>query len=130
MWQEDEGIDARYLIRDNDGKFGKVFDAAVESMNLKTVRTSYFAPDMNAFVESYLSNCRRECLDHFVFFTLTQADRVVRAWLRHYHRERPHQGRGIDNNVLDKTFLPQAAGTVKCRRTMGGLFSSYYRDAG
>ncbi len=130
MWREDEGIEAKYLIRDNDGKFGKAFDQAVESVGLETVRTSFFAPDMNAYVESHLSNCRRECLNHFVFFTLAQVDRVLRAWLRHYHHERPHQGRGIGNNVLDKTFQPQEAGKVKCRRSMGGLFNSYYRDAG
>lgn len=33
------------------------------------------------------------------------------------------------NSDTDKR-IPQVAGKIQCRRTMGGLFSSYYRDAG
>lgn len=130
MWAEDAGIEPRYLIRDNDGKFGNVFDHAVESMGIEPVRTSLFAPDMNAYVESHISNFRRECSCHFVFLTMPQIDWVTRAWCQHYLHERPHQGRGIGNNVLDQDFIPQAVGEVKCRRSMGGIFNSYYRDAG
>jgi len=129
MWSEDEGIKAKYLIRDNDGKFGKVFDHTAESVGLEVVKITPMVPDMNSFSEAFIGSSRRECLNHFVFFGLSQLDRVTAAWQKHYHNERPHQGRGIDNNVLDTSFVPQAVGKIECQRTLGGLFKSYCRVA-
>jgi putative transposase len=128
MWCEDEGIEARYLIRDNDAKFGNVFDHTTESVGPKIVKTCPMTPNMNPHVESFIGNTRRECLNHLVFFTLPQLDRALAAWRFHYLAERPHQGRGIDNNVLDKDFVPQVFGEIRCQRTLGGLFKSYHRS--
>ena len=122
------GVEARYLIRDNDGKFGNTFDRTAESVGLEAVKTSFFAPDMNAFTESFQAGTRRECLNHLVFFSLGQLDRTLSAWRKHYHSERPHQGRGIDNNVLDKAFVPQSVGKIECQRALGGLLKSYRRS--
>ena len=129
MWLEEEGIEAKYLIRDNDGKFGSVFDHTAESVGLEVVRTSFFAADMNAFTESFIGNTRRECLNHLTFFSLKQLDRTLLAWHSHYHTERPHRGCDIGNAVLDKDFVPQAEGRIICQRSLGGLLTSYCRAA-
>jgi hypothetical protein len=35
----------------------------------------------------------------------------------------------MKNEVLDKTFVPQSDGAVRCKQQLGGLIKSYYRDA-
>ena len=35
----------------------------------------------------------------------------------------------MNNEVLDKTFVPQSEGVVRCRQELGGLIKSYYREA-
>jgi putative transposase len=47
--------------------------------------------------------------------------------MQHYHRERPHQGRG--NNVLAVDFAPQTVGKVRCRERLGGIVGEYFREA-
>jgi len=84
---------------------------------------------MNPHVESFQGNTRRECLNHVVFVSLAQLDRALSVWRTHYLRERPHQGRGIDNNVLDKSFVPKRVGKIECQRALGGLLKSYHRAA-
>jgi len=130
MWCQDEGIEPKYLIRDNDGKFQGTFDAQMESMGVKVKRTAIKAPNMNAFSESWLSSLRRECLDFFVCVSLRQLDRICQTYANFHNKYRPHQGRGIGNRVLDKTFKPQITGVVKCHSLLGGLLKHYYRESG
>ncbi len=50
MWKLDaEGRSFTHLIRDNDGKYGKSFDAVFESQGLEVVRTPFRAPRANAY---------------------------------------------------------------------------------
>ena len=46
-----------------------------------------------------------------------------------YNTTRPHQGQGMDNNVLQPNFHPIRDGPVKCRTALGGIIKSYYREA-
>ncbi len=87
------------------------------------------APKANAFVESFIEALKRECLNYFVCFSRDQLDYIVRTWVKHYNTERPHRGVGIDNNVLDASFRPRSLGTIRCKRQLGGIVTSYYRDA-
>lgn len=84
---------------------------------------------MNAFVEPFIRKLKGECLNFFVIFGIHQLDHIVTTWLRHYHAERPHRGIGIGNRVLDLDFKPRIEGEVRSRRELGGLITSYYREA-
>jgi putative transposase len=59
-----DGEVPKYLIHDNDRKFGSGFSRVVEVSGIKEVRIAYKAPKMNAICERYLGSVRRECLDH------------------------------------------------------------------
>jgi putative transposase len=83
----------------------------------------------NAFAESLVGTIKRECLDHFMCFSVAQLRHINAVWLRHYNSESPHQGVGIDNNVIDETFEPQVIGEIRCKSELGGLIKSYYREA-
>ena len=54
---------------------------------------------------------------------------VIRTWVRQYNTERPHHGRDIGNNVLQVDFRPARNGPIQRRRQLGGIVTSYTRDA-
>ena len=130
MWCQDEGIVPKYLIRDNDGIFRGTFDANMETIGVEVKRTAIAAPNMNAFAESWIASLQRECLDFFVCVSLKQLDRICSTYALFHNTVRPHQGKGIGNRVLDKSFTPQAAGKVECQVWLGGLLKHYYRAVG
>ena len=35
----------------------------------------------------------------------------------------------MNNDVLDKDFVPQPEGSIKCEKKLGGLITEYYREA-
>ena len=92
----------RFLIRDNDDKFGRAFDRVADGTGLRILRTPVKAPRANAVCERFLGSVRRECLDHVLIFgerhtcllfsrpTLTTSTMRarIRAWGREYHRAR------------------------------------------
>jgi putative transposase len=129
MWMEEEGIQARWIIHDRDTKFSLRFREFWKSDNIKSIRTPVRAPKANAFVESFIGKIKQECLDYFYCLSLGQLDYIVSVWLRHYHTQRPHQGKDKNNSVLDKDYKPQRGGEVKCREKLGGVIREYYREA-
>ena len=50
MWCQDENIEPRYLVRDNDVKFKGSFDGVLQRIGVKAVKTSIASPDMNGWV--------------------------------------------------------------------------------
>ena len=52
----------KYLIRDNDGKFGVGFARVAKTSNIEILKTPYYAPQANAICERVIRTIRRECL--------------------------------------------------------------------
>ena len=95
----------------------------------RVIQIPHRAPDANAFAESFIATIKRECLDFFICFSRSQLDYILRTWVRHYNTERPHRGRGIGNNVLQVDFRPVRDGPIRRNRQLGGIVTSYTRDA-
>ena len=129
MWCTEQGIMPKFLIRDADTKFSTSFDTVWESETARVIQIPHRAPDANAFAESFIGNIKRECLDFFVCFSRSQLDYIVRIWVRHYNVERPHRGRDIGNNVLQVDFRPVRDGPILRKRQLGGIITSYTREA-
>jgi hypothetical protein len=51
-------------------------------------------PLQNAFIESFNSRLREECLNEHVFVSLDDARRKIEQWRVQYNRERPHSSLG------------------------------------
>jgi putative transposase len=51
-------------------------------------------PAQNAFIESFNSRFRDECLNEHVFLNLAAARQIVEAWRRDYNWWRPHSSLG------------------------------------
>jgi len=94
MWLEEEGIEARFLLRDRDTKFAPAFDKALTGSDIRIVKTPVGAPDANAFAESWIGSLKRECLDHFICFSRKHLDHILCEYARFYNRHRPYQGLG------------------------------------
>jgi putative transposase len=51
-------------------------------------------PNQNAYIESFNSRFRDECLNEHWFFNLRHARRLIGAWQKEYNEERPKKGLG------------------------------------
>jgi putative transposase len=91
------GEGPRYLIRDNDAKFGTRFDDVADKTGIEVLRIPFRAPRANAICERFLGSVRRECLDHLIIFGQRQLYHVMKEYVEYFNRARPHQG--IDQKV-------------------------------
>jgi putative transposase len=52
-----------------------------------------------AFIESFNSRFRQECLNERLFLSLEDAKEKVGAWRSHYNKQRPHSRLGYQSPV-------------------------------
>ena len=64
-------------------------------------------PTQNAYVESFNSKLREECLRVSWFQNLFEARRIIAAWHRDYNQRRPHSSL---NYMTPAEFAAQASG--------------------
>jgi putative transposase len=115
-----------YLIRDNDDKFGKSFDAVAEGTGIGVVKIPPRSPNLNPICERFLGSVRRECLDHVVILSERQLRRVLKAYVESYfNRARPHQGLRQAIPVGASRSVPRAGGKVVPIPVLGGLHHDY-----
>jgi hypothetical protein len=71
------GQGPKFLLRDNDAKFGRAFDAAATGVGTRVVRTPVMAPKANCYVERLIGSLRRECLDHLLIVSEAHLQNVL-----------------------------------------------------
>ena len=116
----------RFLIRDRDAKFTRVFNTVFESEENRVIRTPVRTPVANAYAERFVQIVRRECLDWFLIGGERHLRRNLVDYLDHYHAERPHRGLGL--RPPDPPNQP-SAGPIERRDRLGGLVHEYHRTA-
>ncbi len=82
----------KYLICDNDYKFGSSFARVATTRAMEILKTPYHAPRANAICERFLRSVRQACLDHLLIFHEKQLQRVFKVSVAYFNRARPHQG--------------------------------------
>ena len=82
---------------------------------------------MNAFAERFVGSAKSECLERIVPLGDGHLRAAVRAFVQHYHEERPHQG--LRNELIAPTTTSIGTGPVTCRTRLGGVLKFYYREA-
>jgi putative transposase len=78
----------RFLIRDRDAKFTRVYDDVWRSTGTQIIRTPVQAPNANAVAERWVGTVRRECLDQLLIVGCQQLVRVLRRHVEHYNQRR------------------------------------------
>ena len=82
----------RFLIRDNDAKYGAHFDRLAAASGIRVLRPPVRAPRANATCERFLGGVRRQCLDHLLILGEAHLRRVLGAYVAYFNHDRPHQG--------------------------------------
>jgi putative transposase len=82
----------RFLIRDNDSKYGQCFTQVAKGRGIKVIRTPVRAPKANAICERFIGSVRRECLDHMLILSERHLYRLIDEYVTYFNSARPHQG--------------------------------------
>ena len=124
------GEGPRYLIRDNDGKYGKQFAAVAEGSGIEIVRIPPRSPNLNSISERFLGSVRRECLDHVLILSEEHLRRVINEYVAYFGISRPHQSLG--QRIPGSSGVGPAddqGGEVVALPVLGGLHDDYRRAA-
>jgi putative transposase len=122
------GQSPRYLIRDNDSKFGPCFARVAKTSSIKILTTPVHAPRANAICERYVRSVRQECLNHLLIYGEKQLQRVLNAYVVYFNQARPHQGiaQQIPEQRRSVPSSQDARGKVIAIPVMGGLHHDYH----
>ena len=122
----DRGRSVKFLIRDRDAKFSTSFDEVFRSEGIRVIKTPVRSPRANAFAERWVRTVRSECLDWVLVLGHGHLERVLRTYVSHYNRQRPH--RGIDLGVpVPGSAVTAAPPSLHVDRhdVLGGLIHEY-----
>lgn len=124
----------RFLLHDRDAVFQAQADGTARSFGLRVVRTPVRAPRANAFCEHLIGTLRRECLDWLIPLGERHLRMILREWMEHYNRGRPHSslGPGLPGPPDDlpvppqpKRHEPPPSARVMSSSVLGGLHHDY-----
>ena len=118
----------RFLIHDRDSKFTASFDEVFRSEGITVIHTPVRAPQANAYAERFVRTVRTECLDWLLIVGRSHLEHVLRIYIQHYNRERPHRGLALQPPQAPQLKLP-TGGDVQRRDRLGGLVHEYHRAA-
>ena len=92
---EEQGRRVCFLIRDRDAKFCRGFDDVFRSEGARVLVTPVQAPNANAHPERWVRTVRAECLDWLLIVGRGHLQQVLRVYVGHYNRHRPHRALGL-----------------------------------
>lgn len=101
----------RYLLCDNDPKYGQHVWAVTDGAGLQVLKTPIRAHRANAICERFIGSVRRECLDYLLIFNEAHLRRVMKEYVAYFNNERPHQGIGQRLPASPNTAAPPSGET-------------------
>jgi putative transposase len=127
----------RFVIHDRDSIYSKGVDRTLAAMGLTALRTPVRSPQANAFCERLVGTIRRECLDFVIPLNERHLRKILREWVGHYNRGRPHTslGPGIPDPPTDPPIVesnghraPEGK-RIAVTPILGGLHHEYRLEA-
>src|SRR5271166_6447682 len=113
-----------YLVRDNDGAYGPIFQRRVRAMGIRDRPISPRSPWQNPYAERLIGTLRRDCLDHVLIFGARHLQRVPAAYFRYYNQTRTHLSLYKDA-PLGRSI--QREGAIVAAPILSGLHHCYSR---
>jgi transposase InsO family protein len=123
----ERGRSVKFLIRDRDAKFSTNFDEVFRSEGIRVIKTPVRSPRANAFAERWVRTVRSECLDWVLVLGHGHLERVLRRYVSHYNRQRPHRGIDLGVPVAGNPVASTPPSlNVDRHDVLGGLIHEYY----
>jgi putative transposase len=128
----ERGRHVRFLLHDRDTKFCRSFGDVFRSQGAEVLLTPVQAPRANAYAERWVRTVRAECLDWLLIVSRGYLEQILRVYVAHYNRHRPH--RALRLKAPDPAARPTIVGEdqqggVHRRDLLGGLLHEYQRAA-
>jgi hypothetical protein len=116
----------KYLICDNDKKYGSQFERIAKASGIEVIHTPYAAPRANAICERFVGSLRRECLDQVLVIGGLQLTRILKEYGAYFNEARPHQGIGQGIPAPRVPFPSESnAGKLMALPVLNGLHHDY-----
>lgn len=125
----------QYLIHGRDQIFAKHLDDSIRALGMEVLRSPVASPKANSICERVIGTIRRECLDWMIPLSEAHLRAILKCWVTHYNRGRPHSalGPGVPDPPAGSVVVPKsesrhrlAAGTlVLAKSVLGGLHHEY-----
>jgi putative transposase len=121
----------RFVLRDRDTKFCRAFDDLFRCEGAEILLTPVQAPNANAYAERWIGTVRAECLDWLLIVGRDHLEQVLRVYVQHYNRHRPHRALGLEapDPPTELNAAKDQQGKVCRRDLLGGLLHEYRRAA-
>jgi hypothetical protein len=113
----------RFLIFDQDARYGREVPVAVRSLRMSPVRTSFESPWQNGVAERWVESCRRDLLDHIIAENERHLKRMLSEYARYYHDDRTHLG--LRKGTPNCRTISSSLGRVVSQERLGGLHHRY-----
>jgi len=101
--------------------------AAIRSLKINAVRTSFESPWQNGVAERWVGSCRRQLLDHVIALNERPLKRLLVEYVSYHHEDRTHLGLGKATPVCRTRCL--ISGRMLSHDRLGGLHHRYDRAA-
>jgi putative transposase len=125
-----------YLLHDRDSIFAKHLDESIVKLGVKVLKSPPRSPTANSICERVIGTIRRECLDWLVPLSESHLRSILKSWIPHYNRARPHMalGPGVPDPPLAQFDYPYPNAhhrradsyAVRARSILGGLHHEYF----
>ncbi len=114
----------RYLLRDQDGKYGDRYRRRAHSLGIDEVVIAPRSLWQNPYVERVIVSIRRDCIDHVIVLNEHHLRRILRSYLDYYHTCRMHLS--LNKDPPDpRPIEPVEAGNIVAFPRVGGSSSVY-----
>ena len=106
-------------------------DQSIQRLGLRVLKSPPRSPKANALCERVLGTLRRECLDWLIPLSEAHLRQILRLWIAHYNRGRPHSalGPGLPDKPSGSASLTghslSPAHRVVTSPRLGGLHHHY-----
>ena len=125
----------RYLIHDRDSIFARHLDDSIRALGLRVLKSPPRSPKANAVCERVIGTIRRECLDWLIPLSERHLRSILKSWVEHYNRGRPHSslGPGVPDPPRELAAIPKsepryrlaAVARLLARPVLAGLHHEY-----
>jgi putative transposase len=125
----------QYLIHDRDKIFAKHLDDSIRVLGMEVLRSPVASPKANSICERVIGTIRRECLDWMIPLSEAHLRSILKSWVEHYNRGRPHSmlGPGVPDpppgavvaQKSESRHRLAAGALVLAKSILGGLHHEY-----